>query len=155
MLSFLIIYLFLIIKTSNDDKITEFRKFEHFKNDKLRRILQEETDMDSYPCIIYNITNIIYSFENQKLNLYVNSNPELPNYTDLLVKLKIDKYDYSLGYWEEKENEIRASFGNLTTGVYSAFIDEMTLDNLTYNINITILNVSVLSYDNNIYYLKL
>ena len=147
MLSFLIIYLFLIIKTSNDDKITEFRLFDNFKNDKLRRILQEETDMDSDPFIIYNISNIIYSFENQKLNLYVNSNPELPNYTDLLVKLKIDKYYYSLG--------VRASFANLTTGVYSAFIDEMTLDNLTYNINLTILNVSVLSYDNNICCLKL
>ena len=153
MLSLLIFILLLIVKASEFSKISVNKINENLKNDKFRRILQEETDTDSFIIYkIYNISNINYTFENQKLFLYVDSIPELPYYVNFLVKLKIDKYNNSFGYWDEKEIDVRASFDNSTSGVYSAFVDEINLDNLTMDINVTISNVSVLSYDNNIYY---
>ena len=88
------------------------------------------------------------------MELLIHSEPELDNDITLLIKIYIDKYNYTLGYWTNKEIDVRA-YDYLGTGeVFTAYVEELILDRLTGNMSITILNISVESYNSsNVYYI--
>ena len=88
------------------------------------------------------------------MELLIHSEPELDNDITLLIKIYIDKYNYTLGYWTNEEIDVRA-YDYLGTGeVFTAYVEELILDRLTGNMSITILNISVESYNSsNVYYI--
>jgi len=153
MISFLILYLIIFIKSNNINKAIPNN---NFRKDRVKRKVQIETYFDTSIEIetnyitIYNLTVAIYYFYNMGLNLNIISTPELMEDITLLITLYIDKYNDSLGYWTSKEIDVRAYDYYGTREMFSAYIDDLNLDNLTSYISITILNISVES--NNIIY---
>ena len=110
---------------------------------KIERNLQieNETDLEAgtdYENIYYiNVTN--YTFDNQEMNVYIDYSTILFEEITLLITLYIDKYNDSLGYWTNKVVDVRAYYYDIN--VYSAYVEDLTLDNLSGDISLTILNI--------------
>ena len=144
---FLIFSLLIIIVNTNNDKIVYKDIFNNLRRNKVKRELQEESN-------IYNLNVTNYNFFESQMELLIHSEPELDNDITLLIKLYIDKYNYTLGYWTNKEIDVRAYDYSGTGEVFTANVEELILDRLTGDMSITILNISVESYNaSNVYYI--
>ena len=156
MISFLILCLTIIIKTNNINKAIPHN---NFRKDRVKRNIQIDTDIfetniaETNNPNIYNINVTYYNFYDRGLDLYIFSTPELNEDITLLITIYIDKYNESLGYWISKEIDVRAYDYYGTGNVFSAYIDELNLVNLTSDISLTVLNIIVESNNtNNNYY---
>jgi len=156
MISFLILYLTIFIKTNNINKTIPNN---NFKKDRVKRKVQIETYFDTTIqtetnyITIYQINVTYFLFYNLGLDLHIFSTPELNEDITLLITLYIDKYNDSLGYWTSKEIDVRAYDYYGTGEMFSAYIDDLNLDNFTSDISLTVLNIIVESNNtNNDYY---
>ena len=143
----------MIVKTN---KITANN---NLQKNRVKRNVQIDTYFDTNIVIatmapnfyIINVTD--YSFYNDGFDLYISSTPELNEDITLLITLYIDMYNDSLGYWISKEIDVRAYDYYGTGNMFSAYIDELNLVNLTSDISLTVLNIIVESNNtNNNYY---
>lgn len=158
MISFLILCLTIIIKTNNINKAIPHN---NFRKDRVKRNIQIDTYIfetnivETYSPNTYNINVTYYHFYDRGLELYIFSSPELNEDITLLITLYIDMYNDSLGYWISKEIDVRAYDYYGTGNMFSAYIDELNLVNLTSDISLTILNIIVESNNtNNNYYVN-
>ena len=156
MISFLILCLTIIIKTNNINKTipnNNFRKDRVKRNIQIDTYIFETNIVETYSPNTYNINVTYYHFYDRGLELYIFSTPELNEDITLLITLYIDMYNDSLGYWISKEIDVRAYDYYGTGNMFSAYIDELNLVNLTSDISLTILNIIVESNNtNNNYY---
>ena len=156
MISFLIFCLpFIIVKTNN---INKTKSNNILQENRVKRNVQIETDIESNYELetdaqnIYSINVTDYFFYDRLLDIHITSNPELNDNITLLFTFYIDKYNDSLGYWISKVIDIRA-YDLYETGEYfSAYIEDLNLENLTSEISLTILNISVESNNKSNYY---
>ena len=108
MISFLILFLTIIVKTNKMTPNNNLQK------NRVKRNVQIDTYFDTNIVIdamapnfyIINITD--YYFHNDGLDLHIFSTPELNEDITLLITLNIDMYNDSLGYWISKEIDVRA-----------------------------------------------
>ena len=157
MFSILTIFLFSIVKANIQKNKTVI--YNNSLKVKIERNLQieNETDLEAgtdYENIYYiNVTN--YTFDNQEMNIYIDYSTILFEEITLLITLYIDKYNDSLGYWTNKVVYVRAYYYYYDINVYSAYVEDLTLDNLSGDISLTILNIEAES-DNlsNFYYVN-
>ena len=156
MISFLILCLTIIIKTNNINKTipnNNFRKDRVKRNIQIDTYIFETNIVETYSPNTYNINVTYYHFYDRGLELYIFSTPELNEDITLLITLYIDMYNDSLGYWISKEIDVRAYDYYGTGNMFSAYIDELNLVNLTSDISLTVLNIIVESNNtNNNYY---
>lgn len=156
MFSILTIFLFSMVKTNIQKNKTVI--YNNSLKVKIERNLQieNETDLEAgtdYENIYYiNVTN--YTFDNQEMNIYIDYSTILFEEITLLITLYIDKYNDSLGYWTHKVVDVRAYY-YYDINAYSAYVEDLTLDNLSGDISLTILNIEAES-DNisNFYYVN-
>ena len=139
MFSILTIFLFSIVKANIQKNKTVI--YNNSLKVKIERNLQieNETDLEAgtdYENIYYiNVTN--YTFDNQEMNVYIDYSTILFEEITLLITLYIDKYNDSLGYWTNKVVDVRAYY-YYDINVYSAYVEDLTLDNLSGDISLTI-----------------
>ena len=155
MISILIIFLFSIVKANIQTNKT--KAYNDSLKVKIERNLQIEnsTDLEAGTdnLFIFHISIINYTFYDQEMNAYIESDPQLIEEITLLFTLYIDKYDDSLGYWTSKEIDVRA-YDYYETGIYSAYVEDLTLNDLSGDIHLTILDIKVESNETNyIYYI--
>jgi len=144
---FLIFSLLIIIGNANNDKIAYKDIYNNLRRNKVKIELQEKSN-------IYKLNVTDYNFFESQMELLIHSEPELDNVITLLIKLYIYKYNITLGYWTNKEIDVRAYDYSGTGEVFSAYVEDLTLDGLTGDMSITILNISVESYNaSNVYYI--
>ena len=148
MISFLILFLTIIVKTN---KITVNN---NLQKNRVKRNVQIDTYFDTNIVIetmapIFYIINVTdYYFHNDGLDLFIFSNPELNEDITLLITLYIDIFNDSLGYWTNKEIDVRAYDYYGTRERFSAYIDDLNLDNLNL-VSLTVLNIIVESNSTN------
>jgi hypothetical protein len=146
MISFLILYLIIFIKSNNINKAIPNN---NFRKDRVKRKVQIETyidtsiEIETYYTTMYILNVTYYYFYNMGLDLNIISTPELIEDITLLITLYIDKYNDSLGYWTNKEIDVRAYDYYGTGEMFSAYIDDLNLDNFTSDISLTVLNIIV------------
>ena len=153
MISILAIFLFSIINSDiqSNKKIiyNNSLKVGVERNLQIENATDLETGTDYYN--IYYIDVINYTFNDREMNIYILSFPELIEEITLLITLYIDKYNDTLGYWTNKVINVTAYYYN-SIDVYSAHVEDLTLDNLIGDISLTILNIYAESDNiNNIY----
>ena len=133
MISVLFSFLLVIVKaTNNNNEITLHNNLR--KDTSKKDLLIESNNVN------ITITNITY--EEREINLYINPESELQNNLTFLITLYIDKYDDYLGFWLSKEIEVRACdyYG---ISIFSAYVEDLTFDNLTLDIFLAILNITI------------
>ena len=126
---FLILSLLIIIGNTNNDKIKYKDIYNNLRKNKVKRELQEESN-------IYNLNVTDYNFYEGQMELLIHSEPELDNDITLLIKLYIDKYNYTLGYWTNKEIDVRAYDYSGIGEVFTANVEELISDRLTGDMSI-------------------
>ena len=135
-------FLLAIVKsTNNNNEIAPYNNLRK-DNSKINLLINPNS---------VNITIINITFEDREINLYVNPESEIQTNLTFLITLYIDKYDDYLGYWLSKEIEVKASDYN-GIGVFSAYIEDLTFENLTYDLNLVILNITIDNSNVNITY---
>ena len=142
--SFLFLCLLIIIKTNKLTPKNNLRKDRVKRNVQIATDFPEDTDtvIDTNDPQLYIINITYYYFYDQGLDLYLFSDPEINVTITLLITLYIDQFNDSLGYWTSKEIDVRAYDYDGTGELFSAYIDDLILDDSS-SISISILNIII------------
>jgi len=142
--SFLFLCLLIIITTNKLTPNNNLRKDRVKRNVQIRTDFPEDTDIviDTNDPQLYIINITYYYFYDQGLDLYLFSDPEINVTITLLITLYIDQFNDSLGYWTSKEIDVRAYDYDGTGELFSAYIDDLILDDSS-SISISILNIII------------
>jgi len=142
--SFLFLCLLIIITTNKLTPKNNLRKDRVKRNVQIRTDFPEDTDIviDTNDPQLYIINITYYYFYDQGLDLYLFSDPEINVTITLLITLYIDQFNDSLGYWTSKEIDVRAYDYDGTGELFSAYIDDLILDDSS-SISISILNIII------------